>query len=232
MDLSITQAGIAIGTPQYMSPEQAQALAIDARTDVWSLGTVLYEMLAGAPAISDRGSMFDIMVAVVREEIPSIRKVAPWVPLPLAEVVHAALVKDREKRMPDAASFAQRLVAAIPEIAMGSSGRLSLVDISMPTSTLEDVPAPAQIIGVRDDAPTEAPPPLFATDEEIPVSIAFESASTTPPPPTLRDAQAVPVGTEPPPAAPSAPPSEPEPPSSAHDRVEVFQRLPGGAKKS
>jgi len=232
VDMSITQAGIAIGTPQYMSPEQAQAQPIDARTDVWSLGAVLYEMLAGQPAISDRGSMFDIMVAVVREDVPQLTKVAPWVPAALAEVVHAALVKDREKRISDAATFAQRLRSVVPEAALGTSGRFSLIDIPMPTSTLESVPSPiaASSSAPRVDeeprnapteetrnAPTEAPPSF---DEEIPVSVAFESADTTPPPATLRDPSAA--------LHTPHPPSEAPAPSSAEESVEVFQRAPGG----
>jgi serine/threonine-protein kinase len=257
IDLSITQAGIAIGTPQYMSPEQAQAQAIDARTDIWSLGTVLYEMLSGRPAISDRGSMFDIMVAVVREEVPSIRKIAPWVPVALAEVVHAALVKDREKRIGDAGVFAQRLVAAVPEIGGGTTGRMSVVDAAAPAVTLAD-DVPAYVVDSRAafaptataaaaaaaDAPTEAPPPMSVADDDIPVTVVLDAPSTAPPA-TVRDAIAVasempPESTHEPPSAPnlgSDPPPPPspdseEPPSSQADRVEVFKRLPFGAKKS
>lgn len=219
IDMSLTQAGIAIGTPQYMSPEQAQALPIDARTDVWSLGAVLYEMLSGAPAFADRTSMFDIMVAVVREEVPSLAKVAPWVPVMLADVVHAALVKDRDKRIPDAAQFAQRLVGAVPGVSLGASGRFSLVDIPVPAS--DAAQREADRISIAEAL--AAAEPTATADDDIPVSIVFDAAPDTPPPATVQDARAVPA--EPITEAP------PPPPSSADDRVEVFQRLATGAKK-
>ncbi len=224
VDMSITQAGIAIGTPQYMSPEQAQAHAIDGRTDVWSLATVLYEMVAGVPAIPERGSMFDMMVAVVREDIAPLTTVAPWVPAALAEVVHAALVRDRNKRIPDPSILAQRLVAAVPDAALGTSGRFSLVDIPMPVSE------PARSNPFADSQRT------VTADDDIPVSVAFDPAPDTPAPPTLRDPRnATSVMPEAPKAEASSPPeSEPPsaPPSSTEEGVEIFQRLsPPPAKK-
>ena len=224
IDMSITQAGVAIGTPQYMSPEQAQAHAIDGRTDIWSLATVLYEMLSGVPAIPERGSLFDMMVAVVREEVTPLTSVAPWVPAALADVVHAALVKNRDKRIPDPSSFAQRLIAAVPDAALGSSGRFSLVDIPMPVSS-----------PVR--SPVSDMQRTVTADDDIPVSVAFDSTPQTPVPPTLRDPRNAPsVMPEAPKLDAPAPESEPPsaPPSSTEEGVEIFQRLsppPKGKRK-
>ncbi len=123
MDGNLTKVGMAIGTPQYMSPEQAQAMTnVDARTDIWSLAAVLYEALAGVPAFPETGSLFDVMLSIVRDDVPPLTRVAPWVPEAVAQVVHAALVRDRAKRIPDAMTFAQRLLQAYPEAAGGMGG--------------------------------------------------------------------------------------------------------------
>ena len=89
-----TEPGIVLGTVQYMSPEQARGLPVDARTDIWSLGAVLYELMAGRPAF--RGpTTSDIIVAVLDREPPPL---AADVPADLAGVAIKALVKDRDLR--------------------------------------------------------------------------------------------------------------------------------------
>ena len=72
-DTMFTRVGAIIGTPEYMSPEQANSAGedIDTRTDVYSLGVILYELLAGAPPIDLRKIAFDEFLRRVREEEPS-----------------------------------------------------------------------------------------------------------------------------------------------------------------
>jgi serine/threonine-protein kinase len=109
---SLTREGTVIGTPQYMSPEQAQGLAVDARTDVWSLGAVAYELYAGLPAFEPRSTYEQMIVQIVTQKPKPLSQLAPWVPAPIAAVIGDALVHDVDARLPDAATFARRLASA------------------------------------------------------------------------------------------------------------------------
>jgi len=94
---TLTMSGRVIGTPQYMSPEQAQGNEIDERSDIFSLGVVLYEMVAGQPPFSaDRGEA--VIHQIVHEPAAPVPEKNPECPLQLAEVIHRALNKNREAR--------------------------------------------------------------------------------------------------------------------------------------
>jgi tetratricopeptide (TPR) repeat protein len=101
----MTGTGMLIGTWSYMSPEQARAEPdIDARTDLWSLGVVLYETLAGRPpfdAPTAPGTLYQILF----DAPPPLAKVAPHLPPDLCAVVHRALQKARDERYADAAAM-------------------------------------------------------------------------------------------------------------------------------
>lgn len=92
-----TQPGMVMGTICYMSPEQARGLEVDARTDIWSLGCVIYEMIAGHPPF--RGATnSDVMVSVLDREPPPLTGAAPGVSSELERIVTKALAKDRDER--------------------------------------------------------------------------------------------------------------------------------------
>jgi serine/threonine protein kinase len=114
--LELTAAGVALGTPQYMSPEQAQGLTtVDHRADVWGLGVVLYEALAGIPAFPELRSYQETIINLLQHDVQPLATVAPWVPEELAKVVHDALQHDVTLRIQDCGVFAQRIAAAMPE---------------------------------------------------------------------------------------------------------------------
>ncbi len=107
---AITGAGGAVGTAQYMSPEQAQGLAaVDQRTDVWALGAVLYEMLAGKPPYEALPTYEQTIVQIVVRLPPRLETVAPHLQPALIEFVHRALAYSPEQRLASCAVFAQEL---------------------------------------------------------------------------------------------------------------------------
>jgi serine/threonine protein kinase len=92
-----TVQGMVIGTPGYMSPEQARGLEVDARTDIFSLGVVLYEMVAGQ--LPFRGTTnADAIVSLLEHEPEPITVCAPDAPDELEEIITRALAKDRDRR--------------------------------------------------------------------------------------------------------------------------------------
>ena len=106
----LTRVGSVVGTPQYMSPEQAQGLAsVDHRTDLWSLGAIVYEMLAGQPAYDLLSSYEQTIVHIVVNPPPPLHVRAPWVPHGLSQVVHECLEHAIPARVRDAATFLRRL---------------------------------------------------------------------------------------------------------------------------
>ena len=106
-----TREGIVLGTPRYMSPEQAQDLPLDGRSDLYSLGVILYELLTGNAPFA-RGAAIEILMAHINNPPPPIDP-ALGVPPPLVAVVMKALSKKAGDRYADAESMAKALKAAI-----------------------------------------------------------------------------------------------------------------------
>src|SRR2546423_7192080 len=92
-----THPGMVMGTVNYMSPEQARGLAVDARSDVFSLGAVLYEMLSGRPPF-DGETASHVLVGILEKEPLPLADYWPDVPPELQRIVSKTLQKDREER--------------------------------------------------------------------------------------------------------------------------------------
>jgi WD40 repeat protein len=109
-DASITQSGVVAGTPQYMSPEQAQGEKLDPRTDLFSLGSVLYAITAGHPPFR-AGNTLAVLKRVVEETPRSIPEIIPETPAWLCRVIARLMEKDLSNRFQTAQEVGQALAA-------------------------------------------------------------------------------------------------------------------------
>jgi serine/threonine protein kinase len=117
-DLIETGTGIVMGTMAYLSPEQARGLPVDARTDIWSLGVTLYEMLSGRRPFTGV-TYSDVLASILEREPKSLTSFSTEVPEALEWIVNKALTKDRDDRyqtaremLNDIRRLTQRLNAA------------------------------------------------------------------------------------------------------------------------
>ena len=92
-----TTPGLVMGTVAYMSPEQARGLPVDSRTDIWSLGVVIYEMVTGQKPFSGK-TPTDVIVSIASEEPQPLTSVSPETPEKLDQIVGKALAKNVERR--------------------------------------------------------------------------------------------------------------------------------------
>jgi len=112
-----------IGTPEYISPEQAQSLPVDHRTDIYGLGVIAYEMLTGRKPYEATDS-FGVLVKHVSEPVPEILKVNPDLPEEVDAIIKKAMAKNRNDRYESAVDFAR----ALTKVAFGE-------ERTLPTST-------------------------------------------------------------------------------------------------
>jgi len=103
-----TEHSAILGTPTYMPPEQAQGRGVDERADAYSLGAILYEVLAGQPPYHG-ASPDDVLMQVRREAPRPLRQVVPSVPVDLAAIVAKAMARDPVDRYPSAKELAEDL---------------------------------------------------------------------------------------------------------------------------
>jgi tetratricopeptide (TPR) repeat protein len=121
-DQRLTRTGVSVGTPAYMSPEQLFAADVDARSDVWALGCVMFEMLTGRPIGRSAASAASAAQQPVAAEL---RRLRPDTPEELVQVVQRALTPDADTRFPSARELAAALGArpALPASVPGSARR-------------------------------------------------------------------------------------------------------------
>jgi serine/threonine protein kinase len=129
-----TVPGMLMGTTAYMSPEQARGLAVDARTDIWSLGVVLYEMLAGRKPFGGQ-TPSDVLAAILEREPEPLAGEGSGVPEAMQRIVRKALRKDREKRYQTSRELALDLESLRREMeAAAVSGRATPINTAIPWS--------------------------------------------------------------------------------------------------
>jgi Tol biopolymer transport system component len=145
-----THPGIVMGTSYYMSPEQARGLEVDARSDIWSLGVVLYEMLTGHVPFGGASSI-DVALSIVQKEPPPISQFVKNIPESLELIVSKSLRKDKEERHQTAKElcadlrslhhrlrYAAALDSSVPqELSSGANISTELVETSYHSSREE-----------------------------------------------------------------------------------------------
>jgi serine/threonine protein kinase len=177
--VALTRPGVMMGTPEYMAPEQVtSADSVDARADVYSVGAILYEMLAGKrPAPGD--DAVQIAAFILSKKVTRLSEANPSVPEGLADVVHRAMAPSATDRFGSAAELRNALVPFSGSMSL--AGRLAAtpgVAVVAPTWPPEaekpGVPAATQAEAVSSTPPsTPASPPPPATQKAAPWSPAY-----------------------------------------------------------
>jgi serine/threonine protein kinase len=171
---NLTKTGMILGSPAYMSPEQASGKPVDHRTDIYAMGIILYEMLIGRPPfVGD--SPTQILVAHVTQEPSPPRSLNAQVPEPLEQLVLHCLAKEASGRPETMAQVAERLKAwydgseLLGPLAMAPTTHAPVADPTPPPTALaaappQTVPAP---VGVETAPPVAATPVSATTPGQV-----------------------------------------------------------------
>ena len=231
---NLTVAGQLLGTPNYMAPEQIQGKPVDARTDIFSLGVLLYEMLTRKKPFAGE-NLTQVSHRIVYDDFTSPSEYVETLPQELLRVLDRALEKDPDERYQDAAEMAQDLrvlqdpsgqlsgqipVVSPPAPAPASPGReapTASASASLPDESPEKVPAESAPAGKAQAeetpasvSPVEPPPPALAPSPTVAPSSIVAPSPTPAEPPVLPAEPPVPPAEPPmPPAEPPMPPAEP-----------------------
>ncbi len=142
--IMLTQEGMVFGTPEFMSPEQAQGLTLDRRSDIYSLAIILYEALTGKLPFDARSSMEYIQLHVTKPPIPLDQRVPDKTfPPGLGDVIAKALAKQPDDRWSTAAEFAAALAPFASDTPASASAGFVSVPIATPSGRTIDLNTPA-----------------------------------------------------------------------------------------
>jgi serine/threonine-protein kinase len=178
----LTMTGSLLGTPSYMSPEQARGSQLDGRSDLFAVGCVLYEMLAGKKAFRGE-SITGLIFKIITEDPVPIREVEPGVPEEVARIIMKALAKTPEARYQTGREMANDLLAIVRP---GSMPTLRQVEVATSAGMPSTPTVAAAATPTLQSPPTMAQPPV--------------ATRITPPPPPVPPARPQPQ------AAAAAPP--------------------------
>jgi serine/threonine-protein kinase len=127
--LQITQSGVVMGTPLYMSPEQVEGKTIDARTDIYSFGVTCYYMMAGHPPFQGNG-VFEVALKHVREEPRPLAEIRPDLPETFCAIIHKMMAKNPENRYQTCRELLRDFMLVRDSVA-GVTGNQTRPDVSV-----------------------------------------------------------------------------------------------------
>ncbi len=166
--VQLTGSGVGVGTPAYMSPEQGQGLTVDARTDVYALGVILFEMLTGHVPYEAETPMA-VVIKHITDPIPIPRQINPNIPEAVDRVLLKALAKNREDRF----ASAGRLAAALRQTVQALEPHIAAAPIAPATeATVLRRPRPLP--------PEIAAPPTGSYAAPAPATIQLAQPSRLP----------------------------------------------------
>ena len=195
----LTRTGVFMGTPEYISPEQAEARRVDGRSDLYSLGVVAYEIITGRVPFS--GATPQLIIAHSQTPPPRPSRIAPHLPPELDAVLMQALAKDPDKRFRNGATLVEALrnVAQHHGIPPASNQQIATLvrpqdSAGQPTISLGKGQTPAASLPIPPQQPAAAPAPAPIPRQRPPA----QTANSRPVPPPVQ-----------PPIPPSQPPAPP-----------------------
>ncbi|HEV8324859.1 MAG TPA: serine/threonine-protein kinase, partial [Myxococcota bacterium] len=159
----LTERGMVYGTPEYMSPEQARGEDVDHRSDLYSLGVILYQMVTGVLPYQGKTSV-EVLTQHVRAKVPSVRRAVPSVPAEVAEVIERSLAKAPGERW----QTARDMHAALHGAAAKQGWRIIGGDAT---------PAPAAARAPASGAPGPGAPPAGSAGASGPTSSEIAPAA-------------------------------------------------------
>jgi serine/threonine-protein kinase len=153
----MTRAGVIMGTPNYMSPEQVRGEKADSRSDVFSLGAVFYELLANRKPF-DAETLHAILFQVMQNEPDPIWQLVPDIPPALAQAIDRAMAKDPAQRYRDAGEFREALRTVRSALMTGGTIAPAPMEAAVDRTILTPMPSGADAPAAP-RAPTMPPPP-------------------------------------------------------------------------
>ena len=181
----LTSTGEFVGTPGYLSPEICVGKTVDQRSDIFSLGIVLFEMLTGHVPFTEE-SPLGLMLEVVKAEIPDIRSLNDGVDAQAADILSKMVAKDPADRFQNCHELAEALHAH-PLVAKGGTVKLNVAPVAANSATVVGAPTPASR-----SARVATPPPVVSRAggttgaSQSGVTGASQHAAAPPPPPPSR----------------------------------------------